>query len=418
MIRIANRLAFAGLLFLLGCSSNSSSSVPVVGMTFTLQGVVANAMNGARVGDDLKLYLIQGGTVRGPSRLVTNLADPLAGEYAFTGIPVEFGTNNNLWKLVAIKNGYQRFESEFNLKASVGPGGIFDTAYSKIGNIYLFPVGVGSPDYTVSTTYNGKPVGTATVQLDPVSASNSGTFVVGAGDTLTATNGYVASLTQTTDATTGKAIFLGANLAVGAFYTVTVLPVSFKDSAGTTVQLGTFNPPGGGAISFIAGLGVTDIPIPLVKVNAPGAAQLYATGASNRATGQLAADGKLTITLSAPVTLVNPTGFNATLNPAATNAAGTGPSSGVLSTTQPVTATLTDPQTLVLTPNYATAPAATDRGVAITYANGPPGGAPAGVGPGQVVPKDYPALSFSLFGGGLRFSDGTAVSGVVNITGP
>jgi hypothetical protein len=292
-----------------------------------------------------------------------------------------------------------------------------DTSYNKIGNIYLFPVGVGSPDYTVTTTYNGKPVGTATVQLDPIPASDSGTFVVGGtGDTLTATNGYLASLAQTTDATTGKTTFAGTSLALGVFYKVTVLPVTFKDSAGTTVQLGTFNPAGAG-INFIAGLGTTDIQIPLVKVNAPGAALLYATGASNRATGQLATDGKLTITLSAPVTLANPTGFNATLNPG-TNAAGTAAGAGVLSATQPVIATLTDPQTLVLAPNYTNAPAGTDRGVAITYANGPPAGAPVGVGPGQLVPKDYPALSFSAFGGGLRFADGTAVSGVVNITGP
>jgi hypothetical protein len=36
------------------------------------------------------------------------------------------------------------------------------------------------------------------------------------------------------------------------------------------------------------------------------------------------------------------------------------------------------------------------------------------------VPKDYPALAFTLFGGGgLKFSDGTTgVSGLVNITGP
>jgi hypothetical protein len=410
-------MAFAGLLIVLGCSSTSyfNNQHEVIGMTFTLQGVVANAMNGARIGDDLKLYLVQGGTVRGPSRLVTNTTDPLAGEYAFTGIPVEFNAGNNVWKLVAIKSGYQRFESEFSLPASAASG-IVDTAYSKIGNIYLFPVGVGSPDYTVTTTYNGKPVGNATVQLDPVSAGNSGAFVVGTGDTLAATNGYLASLTQTTDATTGKATFAGTNLAVGAFYKVTVLPVTFKDSAGTTVQLGTFNPVGAG-ISFIAGLGTTDVPIPLVKVNAPGGAQLYVTGASNRAVNQLFADGKLTVTFSAPVTVANLNGFNAVLTPG-TNAAGTGVGAGVLSVAQPVNATLPDPQTLVLVPNYTTQPAPTDRGVAITYSNGPPPGAPAGVGAALIVPKDYPALSFTLFGGGLRFSDGNPVNGVVNISGP
>jgi hypothetical protein len=411
MSRIANRMAFAGLLIVLGCSSTSyfNNQHEVIGMTFTLQGVVANAMNGARIGDDLKLYLVQGGTVRGPSRLVTNTTDPLAGEYAFTGIPVEFNAGNNVWKLVAIKSGYQRFESEFSLPASAASG-IVDTAYSKIGNIYLFPVGVGSPDYTVTTTYNGKPVGNATVQLDPVSAGNSGAFVVGTGDTLAATNGYLASLTQTTDATTGKATFAGTNLAVGAFYKVTVLPVTFKDSAGTTVQLGTFNPVGAG-ISFIAGLGTTDVPIPLVKVNAPGGAQLYVTGASNRAQNQVFADGKLTITFSAPVTLVTPTSPPATSFGAGltvgTLADGT-PAAGTMGA-PPVSATLsTDGLTLTLAPLYATNPTGV-HGVIITYNNGN----------ATVSPRDYPALSFNVFGGGgLKFSDGTAVSGVVNITGP
>jgi hypothetical protein len=416
MIRIANRLAVAGLLLAVACSS-SSGSATVIGMTFTLQGVVADALNGKRIGDDLKLYLVQGATIRGPSRLINNTGDPLAGEYAFTGIPVEFGNGNNMWKLVAIKTGYQRFESEFNLLAVTGSG-IVDTVYNKIGNIYLFPVGVPSPDYTFTTTYNNKPVGGATVQLDPISASNAGTFVVGAGDTLAATNGYVASVTQTTDATTGKGTVAGSNLAVGAAYKVTVLPVSFKDSAGTTVQLGTFT-----GITFIAGLGVTDIPITLVKVNATNPAVLYLTGASNRGVGQLAADGKLTITFSAPVSVVNANCFDAPAGgfSAGSNAAGTAAGAGVLSTTAPVTATLTDPQTLVLAPNYTTPPAATDRGVHITYANGPPAASTTcPLGGAILVPKDYPALAFTLFGGGgLKFSDGTTgVSGLVNITGP
>jgi hypothetical protein len=392
MIRIANRLAVAGLILAVSCSS-SSGTATVLGMTFTLQGVVADALNGKRIGDDLKLYLVQGATIRGPSRLINNTGDPLAGEYAFTGIPVEFGFGNNMWKLVAIKNGYQRFESEFNLLASVGSG-IVDTVYNKIGNIYLFPVGVPSPDYTFTTTYNNKPVGGATVQLDPISASNSGTFVVGVGDTLAATNGYVASLTQTTDATTGKVTVTGANLAVGAAYKVTVLPVSFKDSAGTTVQLGTFT-----GITFIAGLGVTD------------GAVLYLTGASNR-TGQIAADGKLTVTFSAPVTLVTPTSPPATSFGAGltvgTLADGTAAAGAMAA--PPVSATLsTDGLTLTLAPLYATNPTGV-HGVAITYINGN----------ATVSPKDYPALSFNLFGGGgLKFSDGlTGVSGVVNITGP
>jgi hypothetical protein len=75
----------------------------------------------------------------------------------------------------------------------------------------------------------------------------------------------------------------------------------------------------------------------------------------------------------------------------------------------PVSATLsTDGLTLTLAPLYATNPTGV-HGVIITYNNGN----------ATVSPRDYPALSFNVFGGGgLKFSDGTAVSGVVNITGP
>src|SRR5438132_5011397 len=138
MNRVAKRLATAGLLVLLSCSGGSTysgSALPpdVLAMTFSLQGIVANAVTGARVGGDLKLFLVQGSTVRGPTRLITGASDPLAGEYAFTGIPVEFNSGNNIWKVVAVATGFQRFESEFFLKVS--SSSIVDAVYNKIGNI-------------------------------------------------------------------------------------------------------------------------------------------------------------------------------------------------------------------------------------------------------------------------------------------
>ncbi len=400
MNRIAKRLAMAGLLVMFACSGSSSTTV-LLTMPFSLQGVIANAVTGARIGGDIKLFLIQGATVRGPSRLITATGDPLQGEYAFVGIPVEFNTGNNVWKVVAIATGFQRFESEITFK--VTGGAIIDTVYNKIGNIFLFPVGTPTPDYTVTATYNGKPVPGATVQLDPFVPDNNNTFTFGSGgigaggattDVLPATDGYVQSLQVVTDAN-GKALFAGTTLALGAAYFISVLPVAYKEPiTGSTIPLRlTFGP------QIFAGFQPNDIRVTLFAVP-PGTGTgvpLYLAGASNRATGQLSANGQLVITFSIPVTVVNLAGFNAALNPG-TNAAGTAAGAGVLSATQPVNATLSpDGLTLTLAPNYASAaqtPAATDRGVGIVYLNGPPGGAPAGVGPGEIVAKDYPATAF------------------------
>ncbi len=433
MNRIAKRLAMAGLLVMFACSSSSTGPV-LLTVPFSLQGVIANAITGARIGGDIKLFLIQGATIRGPSRLITATGDPLQGEYAFVGIPVEFNTGNNVWKVVAIATGYQRFESEITFTVQATGSTIIDTTYNRIGNIFLFPIGTPTPDYTITATYNGKPVPGATVQLDPFVPNNTSVFSAGGGssigaggafnDVLPATDGYVQSLQVVTDAN-GKALFAGTTLALGAAYFISVLPVAYKEPiTGSTIPLRlTFGP------QIFAGFQPNDIRVTLFAVP-PGTGTgvpLYLAGASNRATGQLSANGQLVITFSIPVTVVNLAGFNAALNPG-TNAAGTAAGAGVLSATQPVNATLSpDGLTLTLAPNYASAaqtPAATDRGVGIVYLNGPPGGAPAGVGPGEIVAKDYPATAFKLFGGApvalgqLAFSDGTTDNGAVAITGP
>src|SRR5438045_9299951 len=112
---------------------------------------------------------------------------------------------------------------------------IVNQAYSKIGNIYLFPIGVPAPDYAFTVTYQGKPVPTATVQLDPSTAGNSTTFVQTTGNALPNNTGYAEALTQVTDAT-GTATLLGTTLALAAAYEVTVLPVAFSDTCGSTTQ--------------------------------------------------------------------------------------------------------------------------------------------------------------------------------------
>src|SRR5713101_4676383 len=314
MNRIAKRLAMAGLLVMFACSGSSSTTV-LLTMPFSLQGVIANAVTGARIGGDIKLFLIQGATVRGPSRLITATGDPLMGEYAFVGIPVEFNTGNNVWKVGAIATGFQRVESEITFK--VTGGAIIDTVDNKIGNIFLFPVGTPTPDYTVTATYNGKPVPGATVQLDPFVPDNNNTFTFGSGgigaggattDVLPATDGYVQSQQVVTDAN-GKAIFLGTTLALGAAYDISVLPVVYKEPiTGTTIPLRlTFGP------EIFAGFFPNDIHVTLLEVAPPGAgAPLYLTSASNQAVGQVQANGQLVITFNAPVTLISPTSPPAT----------------------------------------------------------------------------------------------------------
>src|SRR5436190_21369866 len=84
MIRLAKCLAYAGLFMAVSCNG---PVLLTLGQTYTLQGIVADAVNGSRLGSGVSLYLVQGPDVRGPSRLVTS--GDLAGEYAFTGIPVD-----------------------------------------------------------------------------------------------------------------------------------------------------------------------------------------------------------------------------------------------------------------------------------------------------------------------------------------
>jgi hypothetical protein len=402
-------VALAALVVGLSACSDSSKDIQYGQGTYTLQGVVMNAVTGARIGGDLKLYLIQGPDVRGPTRFISDSSDPLVGEYAFTGIPAEYDWSGaKTYKVVAVKSGFERFEGEINFEvqpyeASNGSTIIVDTNHNLIGNIYLFPTGTPTPDYNVTVFYQGKPVPKATVLIDPIVSNNSALFAQ-TNNTLYADNGYIASLSATTDAN-GRATFAGKDLALGAGYQIQVLPQTFTDSAGTTVQLaratgGTFQP----------GLSVTE---QIVNVGdlTPTANTVYVTSASNKAAGQLTPSGALTITFNAPVVLVNPNAFGAVLT-AGTNAAGTAAGAGILNvagaTTQPVIATLSgDGLTLTLAPSYQTAPAAGDRGVAINYGNGT----------ALVAPKDYPSQTLAVFGG-LKLADGSNVSGAVSITAP
>jgi hypothetical protein len=359
--------------------------------TYTLQGIVADAVTGARVGgNDLKLYLVQGPDIRTPTRITRDAADPLFGEFAFSGIPADFNPTNKTYKVVAVQPGYQRFEADITFQASSGSQ--LDTIYNRIGNIYLFPVGVTAPSYTFAITYNGKPVPSATVQLDPMIASNSMTF--NPADALPATTGLLASLSGTTDAT-GKVTFAGANLALGGAYQVSVLPAQFVETAGNTVPLARFT----SVTNLLVGISNVLQQVALADL-VPNAGPVYLTGASNQAVGQVVQSGQLVLTFSAPVTLVNPTAtsFSAVLANAVTATLGTPQAAASLST---------DGLTLTLTPNFTVVPGATDRGLQVIY----------GDGTALVSPRSYPAATLRVFGD-LRFANGGAPSGVVAVQAP
>lgn len=429
MTRAVSRLAaVAGLMFAFSCGN---PNVLTLGQTYTLQGIIADAVTGARLGgSDLHLYLVQGSEVRGPTRLISS--GDLMGEYAFTGIPVQFATGNNVWKVVVIKNGYQRFESEVTFKATTdgtATGGsvnvIVDPAFSKIGNVFLFPNGVTAPDYTFVTMYNGKPVPGAVVQLDPITASNTPAFNTTSGDTLPANTGYVPSVVSTATDANGHTTITGANLAVGAMYQIQVLPVSFKETAtSTAIQLGYTSFPTTSGSNFVkAGMSgaATLFTVVLFDMTpATTSEPICITSMSNDALDSLQPNGTLAMTFSLPVTVQNPNNFGAALT-AGTKADGTTAGTGALNTTQEVASSLSsDGLTLTLAPNYTggggQAPGATDRGVSVTYSDvGPAAPSPGG---GLIIPKDYPAKAFNPFTLTRCDTGAAPTSFKVQITGP
>ncbi len=139
----------------------------------TLQGTIMDAVTGERIGgttsgrnQDIEIYLIQGATIRQPTSFIGNADNSLVGEYAFTQVPAGGSHNtgydpndseNNEYKLVVIKEGYQRFEGKVDLV----------DIDNKIGNVYLFPEGYHAPDYMFQVVYNGAPVDNATVLFQP-----------------------------------------------------------------------------------------------------------------------------------------------------------------------------------------------------------------------------------------------------------
>jgi hypothetical protein len=416
MTRALRNLGMAALLLAAACITKENTGtntvyapapqgLPEFTRTYSLQGAVIDANNGTRItGTDLYMRVVTGATIFSPARLMTDAADPLAGEYAFTGLPLDYNTNNQTFKMVVVKPGYERFEADLAYTPATGTMYV-DTVFNYIGNVYLFPIGTNVPSFTVQVLYNGKAVPNATVLLDPVVASNNTTF--NTGDALAATNGLVASLTATTGAT-GQATFPASQLALGGAYNIQILPVAFTNTAGTVVQLGRYE----STTNQVMGVADTFQTVALSDTT-PTAQPLYVVSASNRSTNAITGvtglpagmnPGYLSVTFNAPIRISSSTAVTGAL------ASSTGVTFAAALAATPVTASVsTDGLTLTLNPAYTAYPVVGELGLYISYIQNA----------FVISPRDFPGAAFDLFTGGaysqVLYADGTGVDVRVNI---
>ena len=350
----------------------------------TLQGKIMDATTNAAIGGkDLQMYLIQGTVDRKPDKLIRDADHPLVGEYAFAKIPVEIVNGDITFKIVAIKDGYQRFEANVGISTDIIEGDyitITDQVFNQIGNIYLYPLGSSAGDVTVYVYGpQGSPIPNATVLLRQNASNNN--IISYTGDRLYATAGLNASLIGTTD-DTGKAIFDGAQLTLGGRYSAVVEALPFENQELRTTTTG----------DFVVG---TDSAIRVVNMSlANGAASLFAISASNSDTSTITPDGTLTITFNQPIAL-STMDFTATIsNGTLVSSTVTGQLSG-------------DHMTLTLEPSISTPP--TSNGAYIAYTYG-----------GIIYLEDYQLqTTYHLFSGVNRvttITTGQYVSGVVQLT--
>lgn len=401
------RSLFIALSILIGTSgcaelfdANSSQTInnQTIDKKATIQGGVFDAVTGARIGgNDLKMTLVAGTSDRSPSKLNKDTNSDLMGEYAFSDVPVNVDGGNITFKMVITNTGYQRFEGTvtYNVaEGEIGGGTTTDATINLIRDVYLFPLGVTAPDIEVAVEYDGEPVPGATVVLQQNATGNSATAETSA-TRLFATTGLLPTLTATTDAA-GKVTFAGSTLVLGGAYTPVVLPIKHEGT-----QL---------ARNILAGIvaGTSTNPILATMADtSPGAQDdgIFVVFASNRDVDDITGltnPGVLTLVFNRAVALNNATGnpFTATLvnaGAALLNGAGTATSvAGVLSA---------DGLTLTLTPQFTTAPIATDINLDVVFAGGQ-----------LTVAGDEGAQASAVFG--LTYLDGVIISGTVNVTGP
>lgn len=327
-----------------GCGDTITNTTQSTVVPGTLQGKVMDATTGKAVvndattpANDIKMYLIIGSEARTPSKAVFSATNDLAGEYAFDNIPVTrvggggatgeapaVAGPNATYKLVVVKPGYQRFESEFSFEGdAIKPPGsqdptlIYDGKYLKIGNIYLYPNAATAADYSVTVKYNSKAVSGATVQLIQNVNANVATAELQGGsngqanavaDThrLLPSLGLMPTLSGTTDAN-GNFVFKGTDLVLGGRYSPVVLPIKTAAADGG-VQLAKTN-----GVAFTvgaAGAGTASAVSQSIDmadaVAGANAAALFVASASNTTAGAVTGTtgpGILTLTFSRPVVL-------------------------------------------------------------------------------------------------------------------
>lgn len=384
----------AGMLFGCGDTTTSTSTAPTnVNQNFdergTLQGKIMDALTGAALGgSDLQVFLIQGTSNRTPDKLITDTNNALVGEYAFSNIPVTL-TANTTFKVVAIKNGYQRFEGNLVITAIPFGGGpttglTLDENYNMIGNIYLFPMGAASGDVSVFVFDPvNVPIPGARVHL--TQNINSNEVLVQAGNRLGASGGLISSLTATTDAN-GLATFAGSSLTLGGNYSVQVEPLTFQ---GVRLAFNNIDP--SSLTGFFVGI---DSSVQTVNMTTADDV-LFATSASNQVPGTITANGVLSVTFNQPITL-STTFFTATMTAPGTPSPQT--VTGILSNNN---------TTLTLTPTIATAPTAAGSTIIYTF------------GGTITLQNSQTPTPFTLFGGInpiQNITTGNPVSGTVHMT--
>ena len=365
----------------------------------TIQGAVFDATTGARLGgNDLKMTLVQGSSDRSPSKLNRDTNSDLMGEYAFADVPVNVDGGNITFKMVITKTGYQRFEGTVTYNVAEGDlVATTDKIINLIRDVYLFPVGATAPDIEVAVEFDREPVPGAIVALQQRTESNVASVdAAGNGNRLLAASGLIPTLTATTDAA-GKVTFAGASLVLGGAYRLVVLPIKHEG-----VPLARFI----AGANIIAGTATSPTLVSMSDTTPSGNDDgIFVVFASNRDTDDITGltnPGVLTLVFNRPVELNNVTGnpFTATLvnaGAAVLNGAGTSTSvSGVLSV---------DGLTLTLTPQFTTAPIATDVNLDAVFAGGQ-----------LTVAGDEGAQGKAVFG--LSYLDGVIISGTVNVTGP
>jgi hypothetical protein len=372
--------------------------------TATLQGTIMDAITGARLGgEDTAIYLVQGDLVRNPTTYNDgtsqgggffnpgdNQTAALLGDYTFTNVPAgsAVGTDPvdpeaNIYKIIVIKAGYQRFEGIVDLFG-------FD---NKIGNIYLFPENYNTPDYTftVLCADGGKPVPNAIVLFQPQAANN--TVLTSTNTILPLCSGYLPSLQAKTDAN-GMVTFDGSKLALAAQYTLTVLPIEFEGIQLGISQYGPFD------IGFTSSYNVAIVYLDDLGTTFPYG--LYVKYISNSQYDSVDSSGKLTIKFNRAVKLGTRPGTNTAVFAAIENSF-----VGVLDGAKPVNATISDGGlTLELTPVWTTNQDPNDSGTFIQYLNGS----------AYLTIDGYPDSEIMLED--LQDADGDTISTIVNLTTP